>query len=85
VAVGRIERRARRPPAAVEAVDDVVRDAVALLLAREDLTRKLRPLGVVLEQLTQQSGRPLYVLCGGVDEVEEPRVVSPQGHRSRRP
>ena len=54
-----------------------------LLLALEDVASQLRPLGVVPQQLAEQQGRPLDVLCGRVDEVEEPLVVSAQGHRSR--
>ena len=42
--------------AAVEAVDDVVGDAVSLLLAEQDLPGEAGPLRVVRDQLAQQPG-----------------------------
>ena len=57
VAVARVERPAAHAPAAVEPVDDVVGDAVALALAGGDLLRERGVLGELREQLAQQHRR----------------------------
>ena len=83
VAVGGVERRAAAV-AAVEAVDDVVGDAVALLLAEDELAREVGALGVVDEQVAQQQRRALHVAAASSNSVEQPRVAwrpVQQGHR----
>ena len=46
----------RRDERLVEALDDVVRDPVALLLADEDVAREVRAVGIVREHLVEQVG-----------------------------
>ena len=47
--------------AALEAVDDVVGDAVALVLAEDEVAREVGALGVVGEQVAQQQRGALDV------------------------
>src|SRR4051795_10962875 len=55
----------------VEAADDVVGDAVALLLADQDVARHSGVLGVAAQHLVEQVGRPHDVAGGLLEEVEE--------------
>jgi hypothetical protein len=79
-----VDRRpaAARPPA-VQSVDDVVRDPVALVLAAHELVRRLRALGMLGEQLAQQPARALDVAPGLHPEVVEHAVpgAAEKGHR----
>ena len=56
--------------AALEAVDDVVRDAVALVLAEDQLAREVGALGVVDEEVSQQERRALDVAPALLEEHE---------------
>ena len=67
IAVAGVERRAHAP-AAGEAVDDVVRDPVAFLLADLQVLGERRVLGVVDEQVAQQQAAALDVAPGLLDE-----------------
>jgi hypothetical protein len=74
--VGRIHRRLAgagwvRP---IQAVDDVVGDAVALLLAEQQVAGQVGALGVLGEQVAQQQRRALDVAPGLLDEVEDAGV-----------
>src|SRR4051794_8821257 len=61
--------------AVVQPVDDVVGDAVALLLALEDLAAQvLAPVGEALEHVSQQVARALHVRARLLEEVVETRV-----------
>jgi hypothetical protein len=73
VHVGRVERRAA---AAVlgEPMQDVVGDAVALVLAEEDLARQALALGVVRQQVAQQQRRALHVAARLLEELEQQRI-----------
>jgi len=73
VPVGIVEREPARP-ALAEPVDDVVRDAIAGLLAEEHVAREVRALGVFVEQVTQEHARPLDVASRILEQVEERRV-----------
>ena len=61
----------RRDERRVEALDDVVRDAVALLLAHDDVARQLPVVGPLLEHALQQLGGAHDVRAGLLEEVEE--------------
>ena len=63
VAVGDVEGRPgwAGSTSPVQPVDDVVGDAVALLLAEHQLARQVGVLRVVGEQVAQQQARPLHV------------------------
>ena len=82
MAVGRVKRR-RAAPDAVEAVDDVVRDAVALLLAEHQVARQLGVLRIVGDQVAQQQGGALDVAAGLLKQVEHPGVGT--GAQQRHP
>ena len=56
-----VERPLAAVPAAVEAMDDVVGDAVALLLAEQQVAGELGALGAVGQQVAQQQRRALDV------------------------
>src|SRR5689334_21356840 len=61
--------------ALVQPVDDVVGDAVALLLALEDLAAEvLAPVGEALEHVAQQIARALHVRARLLEKVVETRV-----------
>jgi Arc/MetJ-type ribon-helix-helix transcriptional regulator len=69
-------------------VDDVVRDAVPLLLAQEEIAREIRTLRVVGHQIAQQQRRALDVPSGLLEELEDLGVVlasAPEGHGGRPP
>ena len=61
----------RRDERLVEAMDDVVRDPVALLLAHDDLARELTVVGPLLHHPLQEAGRAHDVRAGLLEEVEE--------------
>ena len=61
----------RRDERLVEALDDVVRDPVALLLADHDLARQLPVVGPAVEHLLEQLGGLDDVAAGLLEEVEE--------------
>ena len=85
VHVARLEGRPAAPRSlAVEAVDDVVGDAIALLLAQEQVARQRRPLREVRQHLAQQQAGPLDVASGLLEQLEEAVVdsASEQRHRS---
>ena len=65
----------RRDERLVQAVDDVVRDAVALLLAQQDLARQLLRLRVVAQHPVEQIGGAQDVGAGLLEEVEELAVA----------
>jgi hypothetical protein len=70
-------------------VDDVVRYAVAVLLAEEELARQIGSLGVLGDQITQQVRRPLGVGAGLDEQVEQLEIVltgasGPEEHPGRR-
>ena len=75
VHVARVEADAARRGG--EAVDHVVRDPVALLLAEKDLARQLGVLREVTDQVAQQSGRAAHVAAGLLQQLEQPRVRRP--------
>ena len=79
VDVGGVELRAlaplRRQP-----VQDVVDDAVALLLAQQDLARELRLLGVVAQQVTQQQAGALHVAARLLEKAEQLRIGPGAAH-----
>ena len=74
----------RRHEGLVEALDDVVRDPVALLLADQDLARELVALGVLLQQLLEQSDGALDVPARFLEEVEELTIARRRGRSPRR-
>ena len=59
----------------VEALDDVVRDPVAVLLADEDVAGQLVALGEVPQHLLEQAGRAQDVASGLLEQVEELAVA----------
>src|SRR3954471_20906157 len=61
----------RRDEHLVEAADDVVRDAVALLLADQDVAGEGGVLGVAAQHLVEQVGGAQDVAGGLLEEVEE--------------
>ena len=63
----------RRPAgvAALEAVDDVVGDAVALVLAEHELARQVGALGIVDEQIAQQQRGALDVVAALLEERQD--------------
>ena len=71
VHVGRVERRAAPVPVARQAVQDVVGDAVALLLAEQDVAGERGLLGVVREQVAEQQRAALDVARGLLEEPEQ--------------
>jgi len=82
VDVSRLEGRAAAPRAlAVEPVDDVVGDAIALLLAQEQVARKRRALGEVGEHVAQQQARALDVAPRLLEQLEEALVHSASEER----
>ena len=60
----------------VEALDDVVRDPVALLLADQDVARELAVLGELAQHLVEQLRGAQDVAAGLLEEVEELAVAS---------
>src|SRR6185312_12790800 len=69
--------------AAVEPVDDVVRDPVALLLTEQQVAGQVGPLRVLGEEVAQQQGGLLHVAAGLLEQVEDPGVSrSEQRHPS---
>jgi len=72
------ERRAQAPSGG-QAVDDVVRDAVAFLLADLQVLSEGRALGVLGEQVAQQKARSLHVATGLLDQGHQIRVHAPRG------
>ena len=60
----------------VEALDDVVRDPVALLLADQDVARQVLALGIVAQHLVEQVGGAHDVAAGLLEEVEELAVLA---------
>ena len=70
------ERALSAPAAAVEAVDDVVRDPIALLLAEQEVPGELLALGPGREQVAQQQRRPLDVAARLFEQVERHGVGS---------
>ena len=62
---------ARAAACSASAVEDVVRDPVALVLARDDLAADAVGLGVVGEQVAQQQRRALHVAPGLLEELEQ--------------
>jgi hypothetical protein len=83
IAVGGVEGRPPRAPAVVEAVDDVVGDALALLLAQEDVARQAGVLGVVRQELAQQQRGPLDVVPRLLDQLEQAGIVGAEAQRHR--
>ena len=74
VDVGRLERRPLAG-ALVQPVDDVVGDAVALLLALEDLAREVgAAVGEAVEHVAQQRARARDVRAGLLEKVVETSV-----------
>ena len=73
VHVGRVERGPPLPVAG-QPVQDVVGDAVALLLAEQDLARQRGLLGVVREQVAQQQRNALDVARGLLEQGQQLRV-----------
>jgi hypothetical protein len=69
VAVDRVERGALAV-AALQAVDDVVRDAVALVLAEQQIPRQIGPFGIIDEQVAQQERGALDVASALLEQVE---------------
>src|SRR3954447_1011112 len=63
-----VERRDER---LVQPLDDVVRDAVAVLLAHDDVARELPVVGPLLEHPLQQLGGADAIVPGLLEEVEE--------------
>jgi hypothetical protein len=61
----------RRHERLVEAVDDVVRDAIALLLAEQDVARQFLRLREVAQHLVEQVGGAQDVAAGLLEQVEE--------------
>src|SRR5918911_723307 len=61
----------RRDERLVEALDDVVRDPVALLLADDDVAGELTVVGPLLDHALEQPGRSYDVRAGLLEEVEE--------------
>ena len=84
VDVGGPERRPAAPRALpVEAVDDVVGDPVALLLAQQQIARERRTLGEIGEHVAQQQAGALDVAPRLLEQLEETVIdpASEQGHR----
>jgi hypothetical protein len=71
VHVRRVERRAAPVPVARQAVQEVVGDAVALLLAEQDVAGEGGLLGVVREQVAEQQRAALDVARGLLEEPEQ--------------
>ena len=71
----------------VEALDDVVRDPVAVLLADQDVARELVALGEVAQHLLEQAGGAQDVAAGLLEQVEELAVARGEdaGEAHRRP
>ncbi len=84
VAVARVEGRAHAA-APGEPVDDVVRDAIAFLLADLQVLRQRVALGVLLEQIVQQQPAALHVAAGLLHEPHEGAVDGPreEAHQPR--
>jgi len=61
----------RRHERLVEALDDVVGDPVAVLLADQDVARQLITLGVLREQLLEQCRGPKDVPARLLEQIEE--------------
>jgi hypothetical protein len=74
--VGR-ERARAASGAAVQAVDDVVGDAVALLLAEQQVARELVALGPRGQQVAQEQRRSLDVAARFLEQVEGHGVRCP--------
>ena len=55
----------------VQALDDVVRDPVALLLADDDVARELTVVGPLIQHPFEEPGGPHDVRAGLLEEVEE--------------
>jgi hypothetical protein len=70
VHVGGVERGAARPVAG-QAVEDVVHDPVALLLAQQDVAREAGLLREVPEQVAQQQRRTLHVARRLLEQGEQ--------------
>ena len=75
---------ARPAVAALETVDDVVGDAVALVLAEDELAREVGALGVVDEQVAQQERGPLDVAPALLEELEHLVVGAGAAYESHR-
>ena len=73
--------------AALEAVDDVVGDAVALVLAQDEVAREVGALGVVDEQVAQQQRGALDVATALLEQHEDlvVRADAAQREPSTRP
>ena len=69
VAVARIEWRAHAT--AVEPMDQVVRDPVALLLAEPQVLRQRRPLRVVGQEIAQEQRSALHVAAGFLEQPQQ--------------
>src|SRR3954451_14907558 len=65
----------RRDEGVVQALDHVVGDPVALLLADQDVAREVSALGIGAQHLVEQVGRPDSVRGGLLEEVEELAVL----------
>src|SRR3954452_694006 len=63
----------------VEALDDVVRDPVALLLADDDVAHERGRVGPALEHLLEQLGAPDHVGRRGFEQVEVLGVTADEG------
>ena len=79
VAVDGIHRGAAAV-AALEAVDDVVRDAVALVLREDELAREVGALGVMNQQVAQQQRGSLDVAPALLEEHENLVVRAGTAH-----
>ena len=71
VDIGAIQGRAPATRARVDPVDDVVGDAVALLLAQQQVAAQRGSLGKLREHVAQQQARPLGVARGLLEQLEE--------------
>src|SRR3954452_9031041 len=80
-ALERVHRLAR-PAAVVQALDDVVGDAVARVLAVDQIGRELAVIGPVGEQVAKEDRRPLHRSPRLLEELEHTDVAGrvQQGH-----
>ena len=62
---------------AVEAVDEVVRDPVALVLADDEVVRQARPLGIVVDEIAQQQRRAVDRAPELLEPIERHGVLVP--------
>jgi len=82
VDVGGVDRRA---PVALfgQPVQDVVGDAIALLLGQQEVAGQAGALRILREHVAQQQRRPLHVAPGLLEELEQHRVGAAREQRHR--